>query len=252
MLSPHDLERYGRQISIDEIGREGQDRLKKSKVLIFGAGGLGSPAALYLAAAGVGTLKIVDNDTVTLNNLNRQILHGDTDIGELKVDSARRRLTTLNSRIVVETSASSITSKNAADIMKGCCVAVDALDNFETRYVVNKVAVEHNIPLVHGAVEGFEGRALTVVPGRGACLRCMHGESPEPSEFSVAGVAPAVIGAVQAAETVKLLLGMGKPLVNRLIVFDALDMKWTEFSVKPDPECSHCGHLQDRGTFNER
>lgn len=245
MLSADELERYDRQILLREIGEKGQAKLQRTKVMIAGAGGLGSPVALYLAAAGIGTLKMVDNDRVSLSNLNRQILHGDADIDKLKVDSARQRLGHLNSQIVVETIAETITETNAAALADGCDLLVDALDNIETRFILNRAAVMHGIPFIHGAVNGFEGRAMTIIPGKSACLRCMHrGPAPLPSKFPVIGVAPGVIGAIQATEAIKVLLNIGNPLLNRLLVYDGFNLTCLEFKIKRNPQCDHCGHLK--------
>ena len=248
MLSKNELERYDRQMLLGEIGQHGQEQLKQAKVLITGAGGLGSPSAIYLAAAGIGTLKIVDNDRVALSNLNRQILHGDDDINRFKVDSAKDRLTRLNSYITVETVNETITSENAAAIAAGCDVIVDALDNIETRFVVNRAAVTHRIPFIHGAVNGFEGRVLTIVPGKSACLRCMHrGPAPAAAKFPVIGVTPGVIGAIQATEAIKVLLNIGRPLLNRLMVYDGYHLTCREFKIKRNPQCDHCGHVAPKG-----
>jgi molybdopterin/thiamine biosynthesis adenylyltransferase len=245
MLSENDLERYDRQILLPEIGQSGQTKLRQAKVLIAGAGGLGSPAALYLAAAGIGTLKIIDNDRVALSNLNRQILHGDSDIGKLKVDSAKKRLARLNSHTSIETIAETMTEGNAVALAAGCDVIIDALDNIETRFILNQAAVAHRIPFIHGAVNGFEGRAMTIIPGKSACLRCMHrGAAPSPSKFPVIGVAPGVIGAIQATEAIKVLLNIGRPLLNRLLVYDGFNLRCQEFKIKINPQCDLCGHLQ--------
>jgi adenylyltransferase/sulfurtransferase len=242
MLSDNDLKRYDRQIMLPEIGEKGQVKLQQTRVLIAGAGGLGSPVALYLAAAGIGTLRIVDNDRVSLSNLNRQILHGDADIDKLKVDSAQERLGQLNSQIVIEKITETITAENAAELTNGCNLMVDALDNIETRFILNRASVMHGIPFVHGGVSGFEGRAMTIIPGKSACLRCMHrGPAPPPSKFPVIGVAPGVIGAVQATEAIKVLLNIGKPLLNRLLVYDGFNLTCREFKIKRNPECDHCG-----------
>lgn len=246
MLSANDLERYDRQILLREIGEKGQAKLQQAKVMIAGAGGLGSPSAIYLAAAGVGTLRIVDNDRVSLSNLNRQILHGDADINKLKVDSASHRLTQLNSHVVVETIADTITAANAAELTDGCDLLIDALDNIETRYILNQAAVAYRIPFIHGAVNGFEGRVMTILPGESACLRCMHrGAAPLPSKFPVIGVAPGVIGAIQATEAIKVLLNIGKPLLNRLLVYDGFKLGFQEFKIKRNPQCNHCGQLNE-------
>jgi molybdopterin/thiamine biosynthesis adenylyltransferase len=248
MLTAAELKRYDRQISLPEIGKSGQERLSQARVLICGAGGLGSPVALYLAAAGIGVLKIVDCDSVSLDNLNRQILHGDADIGKHKVASARETLKRLNPFVTVETCTERISAENALNMASDADVIVDALDNLETRYIMNKAAVDLGTPLVHGAVTGFEGRILTVVPGKSACLRCMHrGDAPAAETFSVIGVTPAVMGSIQATEVIKLVLNIGEVLMNRLIIYDGLNLTWNEFKLKKNPECTHCGHLSEEG-----
>jgi molybdopterin/thiamine biosynthesis adenylyltransferase len=247
MLTIAELEKYDRQISLDEIGQAGQEKLRQAKVFICGAGGLGSPAALYLAAAGIGSLKIIDPDHVALSNLNRQILHGESDVGRFKVDSARDCLNRLNPLVAIETLAEALTADNAADLADGSDVIIDALDNLDARCILNKAAVNLCIPLIHGAVNGFEGRVLTILPGRSACLSCLHaGPSPPSGRFPIIGVTPAVIGAIQATEAVKVLLGVGDLLQDRLLVYDGLKLRWTEFKVKLNPDCGHCGHLQQK------
>ena len=247
MLAPSERERYDRQIMIGSIGEEGQLTLKRSRVAIAGAGGLGSPIALYLAAAGVGMIRLIDHDQVTLSNLNRQILHGEEDIGRKKVDSARTTLRRLNATVEIEALAETITEDRIAQQVEGCGVIVDAMDNFPTRYILNRCAIEKNIPLIHGAVHGFEGRALTIIPGETACLRCMY-RGPIPQEkFPVIGVAPAVIGSIQATEVIKVLLGIGKLLTNRLLVYDGLEATFSEFTIHKNPECDHCGSLAGKG-----
>jgi len=247
MLTVAELERYDRQILLDEIGPTGQEKLKQAKVFICGAGGLGSPAALYLVAAGIGALKIIDHDRVSLSNLNRQILHGDSDVDRFKVNSARDCLKRLNPRVTIETRTETLTADNAAGLVAGSDVIIDALDNLDTRSILNRAAMNLCIPLIHGAVNGFEGRALTILPGRSACLRCMHtGPLPPSGKFPIIGVTPAVIGAIQATEAIKLLLGIGDLLLDRLIVYDGLTLRWTEFKVKMNPDCDHCGHLQQK------
>jgi adenylyltransferase/sulfurtransferase len=242
-LSRQDLDRYDRQILISEIGRRGQEKLTAAKVFIAGAGGLGSPAALYLTAAGVGKITLVDYDRVALSNLNRQILHGRPDIGKRKVASARAKLNAINPRVDVQIHAEIITVENTADLIADADIIIDALDNLATRYLLNRAAVDLGIPFVHGAVNGFEGRILTVIPGRSACLRCMY-RGPVPSEkFPVIGVAPAVIGALQATETIKTIVGIGDLLIDRLVVYDGLKLTFTEFKLNRNPNCDHCGHL---------
>jgi molybdopterin-synthase adenylyltransferase len=246
-LSDEELNRYDRQILIDEIGTAGQQKLKKGKVFISGAGGLGSPVALYLAVAGIGTITIIDHDSVNLSNLNRQILHGDADIGAQKVVSAKKKLESINSNISVNIQNVTVTEKNVANLVAGHDVIIDALDNLETRYLLNKAALDQNIPFIHGAVNGFEGRVLTVMPGESTCLRCLYrGPIAAVEKFPVIGVAPAVIGAIQATEAIKIILNIGELLANRLMLYDGLNLKWSEFKVSKNPKCDHCGHLKER------
>ncbi len=226
---------------IGEIGQKGQERLKRSRVVIAGAGGLGSSIAIYLTVAGVGMIRIIDHDQVTLSNLNRQILHWEEDIGRKKVDSARTKLRNLNSAIEIEAISETITEDNIAHFVDGCEVIVDAMDNLPTRYLLNRCAIEKNIPFFHGAVNGFEGRVMTVIPGKTACLRCMY-RGPIPQEkFPVIGVVPGVIGSIQATEVIKYLVGIGKLLTNRLLVYDGLKVNFNEFIINRNPNCDHCG-----------
>jgi len=242
MLNWDEQEKYARQIMLKGFGLTGQEKLKKARVFIAGAGGLGSSSATYLAAAGVGTLRIVDHDKVELSNLNRQVLHWPEDIGQKKVSSAKGKLKRLNPQVKIEAVEEKITEANVSKLVDGYDLIVDAMDNLPTRYLLNKVAIEKNIPFFHGAVYGFEGRALTVIPGQTACLRCVYrGDIPE-EKFPVIGVTPAVIGCIQATEVIKYLVGIGQLLANRLLVYDGLNMKFTEFKVKKDPDCPHCGN----------
>lgn len=242
ILTANELERYDRQIMMAEIGQKGQEKLKNARAFIAGAGGLGSPISIYLAAAGVGTIRIVDQDRVDLSNLNRQVLHWDDDIGETKADSALAKLADLNPTINVETSCETITDKNVSYLVAGFDLIIDAMDNFPTRYLLNKVALDINIPFFHGAVRGFEGRAMTIIPGKTACLRCMY-KGPIPEEkFPVIGVAPAVIGSIQATEVIKYIIGIGDLLENRMLVYDGLTMNFTEFKIKKNPNCDHCSY----------
>ena len=246
MLTRNELERYDRQIMIDGIGEEGQEKLKRARVVIAGSGGLSSPASIYLAAAGVGTIRIIDHDRVELSNLNRQVLHWDEDVGRKKVNSAAEKLRRLNQGVEIEAVEETITEANVFQLVAGFDLIVDAMDNLPTRYLLNKAAIENNIPFFHGAVYGLEGRAMTVIPGRTACLRCIYrGLIPE-EKFPVIGVTPAVIGCIQATEVIKHIIGIGKLLTNRLLVFDGLNMKFTELVVKKDPNCEHCSHLGGR------
>lgn len=243
-LTKEELDRYDRQILIDEIGDKGQEVLKKGKVFISGAGGLGSPIALYLSAAGVGTITIVDHDSVSYSNLNRQVLHWEADIDNRKVLSAKQKLNNLNSHVKVIVHDTALTPDNAAELVAGHDVIIDALDNLEARFTLNQAALGQGIPFIHGAISGFEGRLLTVLPGKSTCLRCLHRGGGETSEkIPVVGVAPGVIGSLQATEAIKLLLNIGKPAVDRMVCYDGLTLEWSEFKVTRNPECDHCGHL---------
>jgi molybdopterin/thiamine biosynthesis adenylyltransferase len=247
MLSPREMERYDRQIMIQEIGKGGQIRLKRSKVFVAGAGGLGSPISMYLVAAGIGSLKIVDHDRVELSNLNRQILHWDEDIQKKKVDSALEKLRKLNTSVSIEVLEETITEQNVLNLVADCDGSVDAMDNLPARYVLNKAALHRKIPFFHGAVRGFEGRAMTVVPGESACLRCLY-RGPVPQEkFPVIGVTPAVVGCIQATEVIKWIVGIGELLTNRLLLYDGLNMRFTEFNVERNPQCEHCGQESRKG-----
>lgn len=241
MLTNDELERYDRQIIMRGFGEAGQEKLKRAKVVVAGSGGLGSPASIYLAAAGVGTIRIIDHDEVELGNLNRQILHWDRDLGRNKVDSAAEKLSQLNPGVKIEPVAETINEDNISSLVTGFDAIVDAMDNFPTRYLLNRAAIENNIPFVHGAVYGLEGRAMTVIPGKTACLRCVYRGLPPEEKFPVIGVTPAIIGSIQATEVIKHIVGIGKLLVNRLLVYDGLNMKFTLLDVKRNPDCEHCG-----------
>jgi molybdopterin/thiamine biosynthesis adenylyltransferase len=247
MLTSRERERYDRQIMIGEIGQEGQEKLKRSRVVIAGAGGLGSPIAIYLTAAGIGMIRMIDHDQVTLSNLNRQILHWEEDIGRKKVDSARAKLRNLNREVEFEGLAETITERNVSQLVDGCDVIVDAMDNIPTRYILNRCAIEKQIPFFHGAVNGFEGRVMTILPGETACLRCLY-RGPVPQEkFPVIGVTPAVVGSIQATEVIKYLVGMGRLLTNRLLIYDGLQASFSEFTINRNPNCDHCGSPVGKG-----
>ena len=241
MLSSEELERYQRQLIIPGFGEEGQEKLKRAKVLIVGAGGLGSPGAIYLAAAGVGTLRIVDSDTVALGNLNRQILHWTRDIGRNKTESAYEKLKEINPEINVETTKAKLTEDNAKEIAAHYDLIVDAVDNLPTRYLLNRTAMELKLPLFHGAVYGFQGQAMTILPGQTPCLMCLYrGASPR-GTVPVVGATPAVIACIQATEVIKYITGLGQLLTNRLLIYDGLNLKFQELKISRDPNCSHCG-----------
>jgi adenylyltransferase/sulfurtransferase len=227
---------------IHGFGEEGQEKLKKTKAFLAGSGGLGSPVAIYLAAAGVGTLRIADHDTVELSNLNRQVIHWEENIGKKKVESAAAKLKKFNSSIKIEPIPDTITEANVARLIGDSDVIVDAMDNLPTRYLLNEIAVEKGIPFFHGAVYGFEGRAMTVLPGKTACLNCLyHGADVPRVKFPVIGVTPAVIGCIQATEVIKYVVGLGDLLTGRLLNYDALTMKFSEFKINKDPDCAVCG-----------
>ena len=247
-LEPDQRRRYSRHLLIPEIGEAGQRRLLESSVLLIGAGGLGSPASLYLAAAGVGTIGIVDDDVVDESNLQRQIAHSTQRLGDPKVDSARDTLTALNPDVQVKTFNERLSSENVDRILaEGWDVIVDGADNFPTRYLVNDASVWHGIPVVHGSIYRFEGQATVFQPGAGPCYRCLFPTPPPPelapscAEGGVLGVLPGVIGSLQANETIKLLAGIGEPLVGRLLLFDALSATFTEVTLRRDPDCPVCG-----------
>jgi molybdopterin/thiamine biosynthesis adenylyltransferase len=243
MLSVDERKRYDRQIMIRGVGEEGQEKLRRAKILIAGAGGLGSPAAMYLTAAGVGKIRVVDHDSVELSNLNRQVLHWDEDIGRSKVESATEKLKKLNRAVEIEAIEETITEANLSQLVADSDLIVDAMDNLPTRYLLNKAAVERNIPFFHGAIYGFEGRAMTIIPGKTACLRCVyHGVVPG-EKFPVMGVAPGVIGCIQATEVIKYIVGIGELLTNRFLIYDGLNLTFTELRVKKDPNCEDCGHV---------
>ena len=241
MLSYEEMARYDRQVIIPQIGVAGQEKIKQTRVLVAGVGGLGTPVANYLVAAGFGLVRLVDDGSVELSNLNRQTLHWETDVGKRKVDSAASKLRKLNNRVNIETAADRITAANASKLVAGCDAIIDCLDNLETRYVLNQAALENRLPYFHGAVYGFEGRAMTVIPGQTACLKRVYRTDLPPEKTPVVGVTPGIIGCIQVAELIKYVVGAGALLVNRMLVFDALTMKFSELKVKRDPDCSHCG-----------
>jgi molybdopterin-synthase adenylyltransferase len=242
-LTTTELQRYDRQILIRQVGREGQKRLKKASIVIAGIGGLGSSIAMYLAAAGIGKLTLIDSDTVETGNLNRQLLHWQKDVGRSKSESALDKLSQINPDIHVEVCNTRIDAHNALELVSECHAVVDALDNLATRYIVNRAAIAHGIPFIHGAVNGFEGRAMTILPGKSACLRCLY-KGPVPQGVTpVIGVTPGIIGTIAATEVIKYLLGQGDLLTNRMIHYDGLAMVFREFQVRRNPKCDHCGHL---------
>jgi len=241
MLAPEEQVRYDRQIIIPRFGEEGQEKLKRARIVIAGSGGLGSPAAIYLAAAGIGAIRIIDHDVVEQSNLNRQVLHWDKDIGRKKVDSACEKLTGMNHALKVEAISETISEQNVVSLLMGFDVIIDAMDNLLTRFLLNQTAIKLKIPFIHGAVYGLEGRAMTILPGASACLRCLYRGIPPKEKFPVLGTTPAIIGCIQATEAIKLIVGIGRLLTNRLLIYDGTNMKFTELAVKRFENCEHCG-----------
>jgi adenylyltransferase/sulfurtransferase len=251
-LTGDELRRYGRHIVLSEVGLDGQRRLKNARVLLVGAGGLGSPAALYLAAAGVGTLGLVDFDQVDITNLQRQVIHGTKDIGRPKLDSASDRIRDLNPGAHVERFDTALTSANALEIARDYDVIVDGTDNFPTRYLVNDTCVILGKPNAFGSVLRFEGQASVFAAENGPCYRCLFREPPPPglvpscAEAGVLGVLPGLVGTIQATETIKLILGAGTPLIGRLLLIDALTMQMRSIELRRDPQCPACGTREIR------
>ena len=243
----HALDRYARQMLLGEVGSAGQMRLSQARVLLIGVGGLGSPAALYLAGAGVGTLGLVDPDVVDISNLHRQIIHEASRIAMRKVESARDRIEATNTDVKVATFAERFCSENAERII-GCAwdVIIDGTDNFPTRYTLNDVAARHGVPVCHGSIDRFEGRVTTFLGNQGPCYRCLFPRQPQPgiigscAERGVLGVLPGVIGTLQATEALKLILGIGQPLAGRLLTYDALSLEFRVIGYGRDPDCSVC------------
>lgn len=243
MLSERERLRYDRQMMIAGFGEAGQEKLKESRVLIAGAGGLGSPAALYLAAAGVGHLRIVDRDRVELSNLNRQILHGEGDLGNLKIDSAREKLVRLNPEIAIEAIQEEIRENTLPSLISGCDLIIDGLDNFPTRYLINEAIQKEKVPFVYGGILGFMGMATFIQPGRTPCLKCLFPQAPPPKKFAVLGTTPGIIGVLEANEAIKYFTGLGKLLSGRLLVYNGLELKFSEVVIEKNKECPVCGGL---------
>ena len=246
-LSQPEIQRYSRHLIMPEVGMDGQRKLKASSVLCIGAGGLGSPAAMYLAAAGVGRIGIVDFDVVDFSNLQRQLLHGTPDVGRSKLVSAKDRLHALNPHVEVETYETLLSSENALKLFEPYDVILDGTDNFPTRYLVNDACVISGKPNAYGSIFRFEGQASVFATDGGPCYRCLYPEPPPPglvpscAEGGVFGVLPGIIGVIQATETIKLMLGVGEPLVGRFLIYDALKMRFRELKLRKDPECPVCG-----------
>jgi len=247
-LTKDEIKRYSRHLLLSEVGVEGQEKLKKASVLIVGLGGLGSPLAMYLAASGIGKLGLVDYDTVDVSNLQRQIIHGTSDVGRLKNDSATEKLKEINPEIVVVRHDEALTSQNALDIIGNYDIVADGSDNFQTRYLVNDACVLLGKPNVYGSVYRFEGQVSVFWAQKGPCYRCLFPNPPEPGsvpsceEAGVLGVLPGVIGMLQSTEVIKLILGKGTSLIGRLMLYNALDMRFSEIKLKANPNCLVCGN----------
>jgi adenylyltransferase/sulfurtransferase len=246
-LNNDEILRYSRHLIMPEVGMEGQLKLKQARVLLIGAGGLGAPLGLYLAAAGVGRLGLVDFDVVDFTNLQRQVTFGTADVGRRKLEAAKERLANLNPAIQIDTFEARLTSENALDILRDFDIVVDGTDNFPTRYLVNDACILLGKPNVYGSIFRFEGQATVFGYPGGPCYRCLYPEPPPPglvpscAEGGVLGVLPGVVGSIQAMETIKLILGAGEPLVGRLLVFDALQMRFRELKLRKNPDCPACG-----------
>jgi len=253
-LTREQILRYSRHLIMPEVGIEGQQKLKDAGILLIGAGGLGSPLGLYLAAAGVGRLGIVDFDTVDFTNLQRQIIHRTEDVGRLKVESAKERLAGINLEVQVRTFNTRLSRDNVRELIAGYDVVIDGTDNFPTRYLINDACVFERTPNIYGSIFRFDGQATVFVPFKGPCYRCLYPEPPPPgmvpscAEGGVLGVLPGIIGVIQATEAIKLIIGKGEPLIGRLLLYNALKMEFRQVRLKRNPQCPVCG---DRPTITE-
>lgn len=247
LLTNEEVLRYSRHLIMPEVGLAGQEKLKQASLLMIGAGGLGSPLGLYLAAAGVGRLGIVDFDVVDQSNLQRQVIHSTASVGKLKVDSAAERIAQINPNVKVETYKVRVSSENILDILKNYDMVIDGTDNFPTRYLVNDAAVMLNKPNIYGSIFRFDGQVTVFKPKEGPCYRCLYPEAPPPgmvpscAEGGVLGILPGTVGLIQATEAIKLILGKGRPLIGRLVLYDALDMTFRELKIRRNPKCPVCG-----------
>lgn len=239
MLTPGELKRYERQISI--FGEEGQEKLKRAKVLIAGAGGLGSAISIYLTSAGVGKIRIVESDIVELSNLNRQILYREANVGLSKAKCASDELQRINPYVQIEAITDTLNENNAEHLVQECDIIVDALDNFPTRYILNKIAVDRNIPFIHGAVEGFYGQATTIIPHKTACLKCIFPESPPIKKWPTVNSICGVVGCIESNQVLKCIMGIGNLLENKLLMIDGFNAFIEELPVERNPHCEDCG-----------
>ena len=243
-LTSYDQKRYNRQILIRGFGETGQERLKNATVFVAGCGGLGCPVATYLAVAGIGHLVIVDMDVVDASNLNRQILHWDENVDQYKVKSASAKLAAINPSIKVTALQEKIDETNYLDLTKGSDIIIDAMDNYPTRYLLNKAAIYHNIPLIHASVWGLEGRLTTIIPGKTPCLECLVPEAPPKEVFPVLGATPGVMGTLQVTEAIKAITGVGKLALNRMVIYDGEYLEFHEIPLSRNLECPACSHLK--------
>ncbi len=241
ILSDRDTERYDRQITIEEIGKKGQKKLHDARIVIAGAGGLGSAVSIYLAAAGIGHITLIDHERVDLSNLNRQILYGERDVGKGKAKTAVKKLQELNSDIEIRGEERKITEETVMGLVENTDAIVDCMDNFRTRFILNDAAVEMNIPFFHGACEGFEGRATTIIPQETPCLRCIMPTSPPEKKVPVLGTTPGTIGTIQATEVIKFFTGISPILTNKLLLYSGKDLQYTLIDVERNLQCPSCG-----------
>jgi len=247
MLNNQEIMRYGRHLIMPEVGVEGQEKLKAAKILMIGAGGLGSPSGLYLAASGIGEITILDPDTVDVSNLQRQILHDSSSVGVPKVESAKKRMNEVNPFVKINAIQDSVSTENVEELVAAHDIVVDGTDNFETRYIVNDACVLHKKLNVYGSIFRFDGQATVFCDPDGPCYRCMYPTPPPPgmvpscAEGGVLGILPGIVGTIQATEAIKLIMGKGNPLVGRLLTYDALAMTFKTFKIRKDPECPICG-----------
>ena len=244
-LSP-EFERYSRQMMIEGWGVDGQRRLRNARVVVVGVGGLGCPASIYLTAAGVGRLLLVDRGRFKLNNLNRQILGWTGDVGRLKVEAAKEKLEALNPEVKVDALAVEVTKENARDLIRGASVVVDGMDNWRTRFIINEACVRERIPFIHAGVSEFHGQLTTIIPGESPCLRCIFPENPPEMElFPVLGATPSLFASLQVMEAIKIITGIGEPLTGRMLFFNGKDMDFALIEVKRNSNCPTCGEASD-------
>ncbi len=237
-------ERYDRQMRLEGFGPEGQAKLARATVVVAGVGGLGSPQAIYLAAAGVGRLRLIDADTVSASNLNRQVLHGEADLGRPKVDSAREKLARLNSTVEVEAIRTRIDDASVDGLLAGADLVLDAMDNFAARRVLNRGCLRLGVPFIYGGIHGLTGMLAAFAPGRTACLECLFPNDVPAQVFPVVGTTPGVIGCLQATEAIKILVGLGRPLFDRLLIYNGLEMTFQEAQLERNPHCPACGRSE--------